>query len=130
MNPRTGEQIFSGWPRGSESFGNGPLQSWGPYITNATEPSRIGVFRHFLFHDVNWKLSSLDYDRDLAFAEQRIPHLAAVDRDLTPFKNSGGKLIMYASPCRVARDNNRVDALRSLRASGDTRATANVPPSG
>jgi feruloyl esterase len=95
-HPRTGEQIFTGWPRGSEGFGESAIQSWGQYITTPKEPSRIGVFRYFLFHDPNWKLSSLDYDRDLAYAEERIPHLAAVDRDLSPFKKSAGKLIMYA----------------------------------
>ena len=95
-NPRTGEQIFTGWPRGSEGFGESPIEGWRLYLTGPREPSRIGVFRYFLFHDENWKLSSLDYDRDLAFAEERIPHLAAVDRDLAPFKKRGGKLIMYA----------------------------------
>ena len=95
-NPRTGEQIFTGWPRGSEGFGESAIQSWGQYITSPKEPARVGVFRYFLFHDPNWKLSSLNYDRDLAYAEERIPHLAAVDRDLSPFKKSGGKLIMYA----------------------------------
>jgi feruloyl esterase len=95
-SPRTGEQIFTGWPRGSEGFGDSAIQSWRQYIITPKEPSRIGVFRHFLFHDPNWKLSSLDYDRDLAYAEERLPHLAAVDRDLAPFKKSGGKLIMYA----------------------------------
>jgi len=95
-HPRTGEQIFTGFPRGSEGFGDAAIQSWRQYITNPREPSRIGVFRYFLFHDENWKLSSLDYERDLAFAEDRIPHLAAVDRDLTPFKKRGGKLIMYS----------------------------------
>ena len=95
-NPRTGEQIFTGWPKGSEGFGDAAIMSWRQYIVNPKEPSRIGVFRYFLFHDPNWKLTSLDYDRDLAYAEARIPHLAAVDRDLSPFKKSGGKLIMYA----------------------------------
>lgn len=95
-NPRTGEQIFTGWPRGSEAFGDATIQSWRQYILNPREPSRIGVFRYFLFHDPGWKVAALDYDRDLAFAEERIPHLAAVNRDLTPFKKSGGKLIMYA----------------------------------
>ena len=96
-NPRTGEQIFTGFPRGSEGFGEqSPIQSWRQYITSPREPARIGVFRHFLFHDENWKLSSLDYDRDLAYAEERLPHLAAVDRNLAPFKRRGGKLIMYA----------------------------------
>lgn len=95
-NPRTGEQIFTGWPRGSEAFGDSPIQSWRQYILSPREPARIGVFRHFLFHDANWNLDSLDYDRDLAYAEARIPHLAAVDRNLSPFKKAGGKLIMYA----------------------------------
>ncbi|MGH9219102.1 MAG: tannase/feruloyl esterase family alpha/beta hydrolase, partial [Vicinamibacterales bacterium] len=95
-SPTTGEPIFTGWPRGSEAFGDSAIQSWRQYILAPKEPSRIGVFRYFLFHDPNWKLSSLDYDRDLAYAEQRIPHLAAVDHDLTPFKKRGGKLIMYA----------------------------------
>ena len=95
-SPTTGEPIFTGWPRGSEAFGDTAIQSWRQYILAPKEPSRIGVFRYFLFHDPNWKLSSLDYDRDLAYAEQRIPHLAAVDHDLTPFKKRGGKLIMYA----------------------------------
>lgn len=95
-NPRTGEQIFTGWPRGSEGFGETAIQSWRQYLINPKEPSRVGVFRYFLFHDPNWKLSSLDYDRDLAFAEERIPHLAAVNPDLSAFKKSGGKLIMYA----------------------------------
>lgn len=95
-NPRTGEQIFTGWPRGSEGFGDAAIQGWRQYITSPKEPSRVGVFRHFLFHDPNWSLRSLDYDRDLDFAEARLPHLAAVDRDLSPFKKAGGKLIMYA----------------------------------
>ena len=96
-NPRTGEQIFTGWPRGSEAFGESRDSELAAiHHLDPKEPSRVGVFRYFLFHDPNWKLRSLDYDRDLAFAEERMPHLAAVDRDLAPFKKSGGKLIMYA----------------------------------
>lgn len=95
-NPRTGEPIFTGWPKGSENFGEAAIQGWRQYITDSREPSRLGVFKYFLFHDPNWDLRSLDYDRDLAYAEQQLPHLHAVDRDLTPFKKSGGKLIAYA----------------------------------
>jgi feruloyl esterase len=95
-NPRTGEQLFTGWPKGSENFGDAAIQGWRQYITDTREPSRVGVFKYFLFHDPNWDVRSLDYDRDVAYAEQRLPHLQAVDRDLTPFKKSGGKLIAYA----------------------------------
>ena len=95
-NPRTGEQIFTGWPRGSEAFGDSAIQSWRQYIVDMKEPARVGVFKYFLFNDPNWDVRSLDYDRDLAYAEQRLPHLHAVDRNLAPFKKSGGKMISYA----------------------------------
>lgn len=94
-NPRTGEQIFTGWPRGSEGFGDTAGQSWRQYLTDPGEPSRVGLFRYFLFHDPNWDWRTLDYDRDLAYAEQRLSMLPAVERDLTPFKKRGNKLIVY-----------------------------------
>jgi feruloyl esterase len=27
-NPRTGEQLFTGWPRGSENFGDAAIMGW------------------------------------------------------------------------------------------------------
>ena len=94
-NPRTGEQIFTGWPRGSEGFGENPIQSWGQYVMNPPEPMRVGFFRYFLFHDPNWDYRTIDYDRDLAYAEQKLPFMSAVEKDLTPFRKHGGKLLMY-----------------------------------
>jgi tannase/feruloyl esterase len=94
-NPRTGEQIFTGWPRGSESFGDNAIQSWRQYVLDPTEPMRVGFFRYFLFHDPNWDWRTIDWDRDLAYAEQKLPFMSAVDRDLSAFKKRGGKLLMY-----------------------------------
>lgn len=94
-NPRTGEQIFTGWPRGSEGFGENAGQSWRAYIMDPQEPMRIGFFKYFLFHDPNWDPRSIDYDRDLAYAEQKMPFMSAVERDMSPFKKRGGKLLMY-----------------------------------
>ena len=94
-NPRTGEQIFTGWPRGSEGFGDNPIQSWRQYIMDPPEPSRVGFFKYFLFHDPNWDPRTIDYDRDLAYAERKMPWMSAVEKDLTPFKKHGGKLLMY-----------------------------------
>jgi feruloyl esterase len=94
-NPRTGEQIFTGWPRGSEGFGEAPGQSWRAYIMDPPEPMRVGFFRYFLFHDPNWDYRTVDWERDLAYAEQKLPFMAAVERDLSPFKKRGGKLLMY-----------------------------------
>jgi len=94
-NPRTGEQIFTGWPRGSEGFGDSTSQGWRAYVMDPTEPMRVGLFRYFLFHDPNWDWRTIDWDRDVAYAEQKLPFMQAVDRDLTPFKKRGGKLLMY-----------------------------------
>ncbi len=94
-NPRTGEQIFTGWPRGSEGFGENAGQSWRAYIMDPQEPMRVGFFKYFLFHDPNWDPRSIDYDRDLAYAEQKMPFMSAVERDMRPFKTRGGKLLMY-----------------------------------
>jgi feruloyl esterase len=94
-NPRTGEQIFTGWPRGSEGFGDNPIQSWRQYVLDPPEPMRLGFFRYFLFHDPNWDYRTIDYDRDLAYAEQRLPFMSAVEKDLTPFRKRGGKMVMY-----------------------------------
>jgi feruloyl esterase len=94
-SPRNGEPIFAGWPRGSEAFGESPIQSWRTYVMDPAEPMRVGFFRYFLFHDPNWDWHTIDWDRDLAYAEQKLPFMHAVERDLTPFKKRGGKLLMY-----------------------------------
>ena len=95
-NPRTGEQIFTGWPKGSEAFGETAGQSWRSYITDAKEPSRAGTFKHWLFNDPNWDARTLDFDRDFAYMNERLPHMHAVDANLAPLKKSGAKMISYA----------------------------------
>jgi feruloyl esterase len=94
-NPRTGELIYTGWPRGSEGFGEAAGQSWRQYVVDPPEPMRVGFFKYWLFHDPNWDFRTIDWDRDLAYAEQKLSFMAAVDKDLTAFKKHGGKLLMY-----------------------------------
>ena len=87
-NPRTGEQIFPGWARGSE-------QGWGSYITNPREPVRFTFFPSFVFHDPRWDMRSFDWDHDVAYADSVMADLSATSRDLSAFKARGGKLVMY-----------------------------------
>jgi feruloyl esterase len=94
-NPRTGEQIYTGWPRGSEGFGESAIQSWRQYIMDPPEPMRVGFFKYFLFHDPNWDWRTIDWERDLAYAEQKLSFFPAVERDLSGFRKRGGKLLMY-----------------------------------
>ena len=92
-SPKTGEQIFTGWPMGSENFGD---QGWGRYLMEPAEPMRVEVFRYFLFQDPNWDWRTIDWARDLAYANEKLGFLSAVDRDLSAFQRRGGKLLMYA----------------------------------
>ncbi len=94
-SPKTNEQIYAGWPRGSENFGDASIQSWGTYVTDPKEPMRLGFFKYFLFHDPNWDYRSIDWDRDLAYAEQRLGFFAPVEKDLSALKKHGAKLLMY-----------------------------------
>ncbi len=91
----TGKLIYTGWPRGSEGFGENASQGWRQYVIDPKEPSRVGFFKYWLFHDPNWDFRTIDWDRDLAFAEQQLPHMAAVDTNLAAFKKRGGKLLSY-----------------------------------
>jgi feruloyl esterase len=94
-SPHTSEQIYTGWPRGSEAFGETPIESWGTYVMDPKEPMRLGFFKYFLFHDPNWDYHTLDWDRDLAYAEQKLAFFAPVEKDLSGFKKRGGRLLMY-----------------------------------
>ncbi|HVT49121.1 MAG TPA: tannase/feruloyl esterase family alpha/beta hydrolase [Vicinamibacterales bacterium] len=87
-NPRTGEQIYPGWVRGSE-------RGWGAYLLNPSEPARLGFFRLFTFHDPAWDWRTFDWDRDVAFVDRAIPDLSAMSTDLSAFDAAGGKLVMY-----------------------------------
>ena len=94
-NPRTNEEIFPGWSRGSEGFGETAGASWRGYLLDPPEPMRVGVLRSFLFNDPNWDWRTMDFDRDVAYAHAKLGFMSAVNRDLGPFKRRGGKLLMY-----------------------------------
>jgi feruloyl esterase len=92
-SPTTGERIFTGWPMGSENSGD---QGWDRYLMDPPEPMRVELFRYFLFHDPNWDWRTINWDRDLAYAQRKLGFMNAISADLSGFKKRGGKLIMYA----------------------------------
>ena len=92
------------------------------YMIDPPEPMRVGFFRYFLFHDPNWDFRTIDLERDLAYAEQKLPFMAAVERDLTPFKKSGGKLLMYTGWAGSGRAAARHRRLLRRRREDDGRA--------
>jgi feruloyl esterase len=98
-NPRTGAQVYPGWPKGSEALtvladgrpGSGWHQYWG-----AAEPARVNFWRHWVFENAAWDWWSFDFDRDIARADEKIGRLVdQVDPDIAAFKSRGGKAIVY-----------------------------------
>ena len=98
-NPRTGAQVYPGWPFGSEAPNLAPdgtvLGGWNRYWgTNA--PARVDFWRYWVFDDPKWDWWSFDFDRDLARADAKVG--AAIDHttaDLAAFRRRGGKAIVY-----------------------------------
>jgi len=88
-DPRTGVQLYPGWTRGSEA-------GWGAYILDPAEPARLDFFKDWAFDDPRWDWHTFDWDRDVAFIEQRLPFVAATSPDLSQFKADGDKLLMYS----------------------------------
>jgi Tannase and feruloyl esterase len=105
-NPRTGEQIFPGWPVGSEGYGAGPGEGWRNFL-DVPEPRRVGLFPYFVFDNPAWDWRSMDWDRDVAFTTRTMGFLNATARDLGPFLERGGKIVMHtgwADPILPAPD--------------------------
>ena len=90
VNPRTKDEIFPGYPPGSEL-------TWGA-MTGGPEPFAIArdFYRYFVFEDASWDWKTFDFDKDVAAATAKFSTvLDATNPDLSAFKARGGKLIMY-----------------------------------
>ena len=94
LNPRTGEHIFPGWVRGSESLPDG-TGSWAAYFVDRPQPARVDFWRYWTFDDPNWSPSTFDFDRDVQYSDSKLGFVSAVDPDLSPFEQAGGKLLIY-----------------------------------
>lgn len=88
-NPRTGEQIFAGFPPGSEQ----QLTA----LTGGKEPFPVATsyFRDIVFSDPQWDFRSYDYDKDLPATFKAGSDILDVPSDgLTKFFAGGGKLLL------------------------------------
>jgi feruloyl esterase len=92
INPRTGERIFAGRVRGSESNAGHPA-------IIATQPPTFSV-RWTFGNDFDWRTFDFDHDMDTVDAAMAA-RLNANTADLEEFKSHGGKLILthgFADP--------------------------------
>jgi len=87
-----GSPIYSGFEPGTEL--NWAMMAGGPEPLGLS----LGYFKGMVFNNPDWDYKTFDPDRDTRLAEERTG--AAVDGispDLKPFKERGGKLILYQS---------------------------------
>ncbi len=95
-NPRTGAVVFPGYMRGGEA-------GWGQWIAGTDVPPRnaqhaisVAFFANFVFDKPDWDWTSFDFDKDVAYADQKVgAALNHINPDLTAFKQHGGKLLQY-----------------------------------
>lgn len=99
VNPRTHDQIFPGFVRGSETF-------WREFLVGGTVPgvSSASFFQDGIFgSDPNLNFLDINFDSDVTLVDTKpaadhetwADALDFVDPDLTPFRQRGGKLIIY-----------------------------------
>jgi pimeloyl-ACP methyl ester carboxylesterase len=97
-NPRTGKQIYPGYPPGHEAIPN----AWANWII-AAQPDRTAQFMfgnsfygQAVFEDPKWDFRSMNFDTDVSYAAQKAGIVVNSDNpDLRSFRANGGKLIQY-----------------------------------
>lgn len=94
-NSRTGEQIIAGYAPGSEVITGGDYTGWKNFITGPKEPSRLDVWKYWVFNNPDWDWHTFDYDHDVTTGDARMAEVNASSGDLRAFKAHGGKLMMY-----------------------------------
>ncbi|HUA87635.1 MAG TPA: tannase/feruloyl esterase family alpha/beta hydrolase [Bryobacteraceae bacterium] len=90
-----GEQIFPGYLPGGET-GRGGWNRWvtGPHADQLAYGN--GFFGEMVFRNPDWDFRGFQWDRDMKFTDDHWARIFnSVNPDLKPFKDRGGKLLIY-----------------------------------
>ncbi len=93
VNPRTGRQIYPGYPAGTEAVNGG----WAAWIIGGIQ-SFFGntYYGQAVFEDPKWDFRKFDFDSDVEYGDQKAGvFLNSNSPDLRSFRARGGKLIQY-----------------------------------
>ncbi len=114
-NPRTGEQIFTGFPPGSEQQLMALVSGKEPF------PVATSYFRDIVFNNQQWDYRSYDYDKDVAASLEAGSEILDVPSDgLTGLFEGGGKLLLsHGWADGLIPASNTVAFYRSMTANMD-----------
>jgi len=82
----------------------GVERGWGNFVTGQERERSLdhffssGYMKYFVFQDANWNPMTFDFAKDLAAVDKDQKNRAALETmnpDLKPFRDRGGKLILY-----------------------------------
>jgi feruloyl esterase len=125
-DPRTGEQIYYGWPKGSENSGRivKSLPGWSLYWADPAHPdrpARLNFWKIWAFHNPDWDWRSFDFEAGMKAVDDRLAaEINAMSPDLSAFRGAGGKLIQYhglADPVVPPRES--IDYYERVQATED-----------
>ncbi len=119
VNPRTKEAIFPGPARGAE------LEMF-PFGNDRPMSVALDLFRYAAFQDPGRDPRSMDWDRDVDAAIQKLGPLMHVDADLKPFFAHGGKLLLYIGWTDYHNPEQLIAYFRSLIESSGEKARGSV----
>lgn len=92
VRTRTGLLAQPGLPVGSEY----EWSYWLASVKSGGADFARQFYRYMVYQDPNWDIDRFDISRDFPFARKNLgPILDAVNPDLRPFLNRGGRLLMY-----------------------------------
>jgi feruloyl esterase len=85
-----GESVYPGLMPGGET-------QWQPLVGGPVPfPLGPAIYGQMVFEDPDWDWRTFNYDADLAAAKAKLGDVMdTMDPDLRPFKNRGGKLMLY-----------------------------------
>jgi hypothetical protein len=93
-----GEQLYPGFEPGGETG----LGGWGSWITGFSPGKSAelafanGFFADMTFQDAAWDFRKMNFDSDVKITDDKIAQIYnATNPNLKPFKDRGGKLLLY-----------------------------------
>jgi feruloyl esterase len=87
-NPRTGEVYFARHEPGSE-------MGWNTMAGANPFGLALDTFRYVVFSNPDWAYKTMNFDSDMAAALKAVAPIDALDPNLKPFYDRGGKIIQY-----------------------------------